>query len=99
MNGTVDTQLLNLRLGVYGGLGGAQGEMPTNTRNSMMPIRYKTFCHNLVAHGHVVNSSRQITEVKQHQARLVLGWVTGAQAMCRGVGQAFHTMQPLSTQQ
>ena len=57
----------------------------------------------LVAHGCVVTSSRQITEVKQHQARLVLGWVTGARvmlpAMCRGVGQAFHIMPPLSTQQ
>ena len=31
----------------------------------------------LVAHGRVVTSSRQITEVKQRRARLVLGWVTG----------------------
>ena len=42
------------------------------------------------AHGRVVTSSRQITEVKQHRAQLVLGWVTGARvmlpAMCRGVG-------------
>ena len=55
----------------------------------------------LVAHGRVVTSSRQITEVKR--ARLVLGWVTGARvtllAMCRGVGQASHIMLPLSTQQ
>ena len=58
----------------------------------------------MVAHGRVVTSSRQITEVKQRRARLVLGWVTaGARvtlsAMCRGVGQAFHIMPPLSTQQ
>ena len=57
----------------------------------------------LVAHGRVVTSSRQITEVKQRRARLVLGWVTAARvtlpAMCRGVGQAFHIMPPLSTQQ
>ena len=57
----------------------------------------------LVAHGQVVTSSSQIIEIKQCRARLVLGWVTGArvtlQAMCRGVGQAFHIMMPLSTQQ
>ena len=57
----------------------------------------------MVAHGRVVTSSRQITEVKQRRARLVLGWVTDARvtlpAMCRGVGQAFHIMPPLSTQQ
>ena len=57
----------------------------------------------MVAHGRVVTSSRQITEVKQRRARLVLGWVTAARvtlpAMCRGVGQAFHIMLPLSTQQ
>ena len=56
----------------------------------------------MVAHGRVVTSSRQITEVKQRRARLVLGWVTAARvlpAMCRGVGQAFHIMPPLSTQQ
>ena len=57
----------------------------------------------VVAHGRVVTSSRQITEVKQRRARLVLGWVTGARvtlpAMCRDVGQAFHIMPPLSTQQ
>ena len=56
-----------------------------------------------VAHGRVVTSSHQITEVKQRRARLVLGWVTAARvtlpAMCRGVGQAFHIMPPLSTQQ
>ena len=56
----------------------------------------------LVAHG-VVTSSRQITEVIQLRARLVLGWVTGARvtlpAMCRGVGQASHIMLPLSAQQ
>ena len=56
-----------------------------------------------LAHGRVVTSSRQITEVKQRRARLVLGWVTAAcislPAMCRGVGQAFHIMLPLSTQQ
>ena len=57
----------------------------------------------MVAHGCVVTSSRQITEVKQRQARLVLGWVTAAHvtlpANCRGVGQAFHITPPLSTQQ
>ena len=55
------------------------------------------------AHGRVVASSRQVTEVEQRRARLVLGWVTAARvtlpAMCRGVGQAFHIMPPLSTQQ
>ena len=60
-------------------------------------------CSEYLAHGRVVTSSRQITEVKQHQAWLVLGWVTGARvtlpAMCRGVGQAFHIMLPVSTQQ
>ena len=59
--------------------------------------------YQVVAHGRVVTSSGQITEVKQRRARLVLGWVTDAQvtlpAMCRGVGQAFHIMPPLSTQQ
>ena len=53
----------------------------------------------MVAHGSVVTSSHQITEVKQHQAWLVLGWVAGARvmlpAMCRGVGQASHIMWPL----
>ena len=55
-------------------------------------------CHNLisynickVAHGRLVTSSRQITEVKQSRAQLVFGWVTGAwvtlSAMCRGVRQ------------
>ena len=57
----------------------------------------------MVAHGRVVTSSRQITEVKQRRARLVFGWVTAARvtlpAMYRGVGQAFHIMPPLSTQQ
>ena len=57
----------------------------------------------MVAHGRVVTSSRQITEVKQHRAWLVFGWVTGAQVtmptMCRGVGQASHVMPPQSTQQ
>ena len=51
----------------------------------------------------MVTSSRQITEVKQRRARLVLGWVTAARitlpAMCRGVGQASHITPPLSTQQ
>ena len=51
-------------------------------------------------HHRVVASSRQITEFKQHQVRLVLGFVTGARvtlpAMCRGVGQASHIMKPLS---
>ena len=59
--------------------------------------------YNMVAHGRVVTSSSQITEVKQRRARLVLGCVTGAlvmlPAMCRCVGQAFHIMPPLSTQQ
>ena len=57
----------------------------------------------MVAHGRVATSSHQLTEVKQCRARLVLGWVTAARvtllAMCRGVGQAFHIMPPLSTQQ
>ena len=48
----------------------------------------------MVAHGRVVTSSRQITEVKQRRARLVLGWVIGARvmlpAMCRGVGLSYH---------
>ena len=56
-----------------------------------------------VAYGRVVTSSRQITDVKQCRARLVHGWMTSSQvtlpAMCRGVGQAFHIMLPLSTQQ
>ena len=34
-----------------------------------------TWSH-MVAHGRMVTSSRQITEVKQRRARLVLGWVT-----------------------
>ena len=57
----------------------------------------------MVAHGRVVTSPDQITEVKQRGAQLVLGWATSARvtlpAMCRGVGQAFHIMPPLSTQQ
>ena len=57
----------------------------------------------MVAHGQVVTTSRQITEVKQRRARFVLGWVTAARvtppAMCRGVGQASHIPLPLSTQQ
>ena len=57
----------------------------------------------MVAHGRMVTSSRQITEVKQRRARLALGWVTAARvtlpAMCRGVGQASHITPPLSTQQ
>ena len=56
------------------------------------------FKQTLTAHGRVVASSRQITEVKQRRARLVLGWVTGDRvmlpAMCRGTGQAFHIMPP-----
>ena len=71
----------------------------------------QTFCASIygiaaymvVAHGRVVTGSCQITKVKQCWARSVLGWVTGARvklpAMCRGVGQAFHIMLPLSTQQ
>ena len=59
--------------------------------------------NNMVAHGRMVTSSRQITEVKQRRAWLVLGWVTAARvtlpAMCRGVGQASHITPPLSTQQ
>ena len=55
------------------------------------------------AHGRKVTSSRQITEVRQRRARLVLGWVTAAPvtlpAMCRGVGQASHITPPLSIQQ
>ena len=34
----------------------------------------------MVAHGRMVTSSRQITEVKQRRARLVLGWVTVARS-------------------
>ena len=53
-------------------------------------------------HPAMVTSSRQITEVKQRRARLVLGWVTTARvtvpAMCRCVGQASHITLPLSTQ-
>ena len=56
-----------------------------------------------IAHGRVVTSCRQITEVKQCRARLVLGWVTGARvtlpAMCSGVGQPSYIMPPLPTQQ
>ena len=37
----------------------------------------------MVAHGRLVTSSRQITEVKQCRARLVLGWMTGAQVRWR----------------
>ena len=51
----------------------------------------------------MVTSSRQITEVKQRRARLVLGWVTAAwvtlPAMCSGVGKTSHIVPPLSTQQ
>ena len=57
----------------------------------------------MVAHGRVVTSSRQITEVKQRRAQSALGWVAGARvtllAMCRDVGQASHIMTPLSTKQ
>ena len=56
-------------------------------------------CHHVVAHGRVVTSSGQITEVKQRRAQLVLGWVTGAQvtlpAMCRG-GWASHSYHAAS---
>ena len=56
-----------------------------------------------VAHGRMITSSRQITEVKQRRALLVLGWVTAARvtlpAMCGVVGQASHITPPLSTQQ
>ena len=66
------------------------------------PKVYMSIGMHMVAHGRVVTSSRQITEVKQRRARLVLGWVTAARvtlsAVCRGVGQAFHIMPPLSTQ-
>ena len=34
--------------------------------------------HKLTRHGRMVTSSRQITEVKQRRARLVLGWVSHA---------------------
>ena len=57
----------------------------------------------MVAHGRMVTSSHQITEVKQRRTKLVLGWVTAARvtlpAMCRGVGQASHITLPLSTKQ
>ena len=54
----------------------------------------------VVAHGRMVTSSHQITEVKQRRARLVLGWArVTLLAMCRGVGQASHITPPLSTQQ
>ena len=56
-----------------------------------------------VAHGRMITSSHQITEIEQRRARLVFGWVTAARvtlpAMCRGVGQASHITPPLSTQQ
>ena len=41
------------------------------------------------AHGRVVTSSRQITEVKQRQTRLVLGWVTCARVMLRPCVEVF----------
>ena len=53
----------------------------------------------MIAHGGVVTSSHQITEDKQCPALLVHGWVTSAQVMSRGIGQASRTMLPLSTQQ
>ena len=44
----------------------------------------------MVAHGRVVTSSRQITEVKQRRARLVLGWVVstwmGDRCSCHAAG-------------
>ena len=40
-----------------------------------MPLRASGATH---AHGRVVTSSRQITEVKQRQARLVFGWMASA---------------------
>ena len=38
----------------------------------------------MVAHGRMVTSSRQITEVKQRRARLVLGWVTAGSSHAAG---------------
>ena len=35
----------------------------------------------MVAHGRVITSSCQITEVKQRRAQLILGWMTGARVM------------------
>ena len=59
------------------------------------------FSFTFLAHGRMITSSHQITEVKQRRARLVLGWVIVARvtlsAMCRGVGQASH-ITPVSTQ-
>ena len=40
-----------------------------------------------IAHGRMVTSSRQITEVKQRRARLVLGGVTAARSS-HAVGHA-----------
>ena len=36
-----------------------------------------------VVHGSAVKSSRQITEVKQHQTQLALGWMTGVELCCQ----------------
>ena len=52
----------------------------------------------------MVTSSRQITEVKQRRARLVLGWVTTARVtllamLCVEVLGKPHITLPLSTQQ
>ena len=57
----------------------------------------------VVAHGRVVTSSHQITEVKQRSAPLVFGWMTSSRitlsTMCRSVEQASHVMPPLFNQQ
>ena len=84
-------------------------KLPEITQNSakesecLICFMNSDVCLSMVAHGRLVTSSRQITEVKQRRARFVLGWVTDGRvtlsAMCRGVGQAFHIMPPLSTQQ
>ena len=77
--------------------------MVATSKNVIFPDHNHLLTTNcVVAHGRVVTSSRQITEVKQRRARLVLGWVTAhcsshVQAMCRGVGQASHITLPLST--
>ena len=53
-----------------------------NLRNNLLPIQHIViYIYMLVvAHGRMVTSSRQITEVKQRRARLVLGWVTAARS-------------------
>ena len=46
----------------------------------LVSVESDTIINIKVAHGRMVTSSRQITEVKQRRARLVLGWVTAARS-------------------